>query len=67
MMGPVLLRIVLLAVGLGAVELGLVTALGHRAPIGWLVVGLGLVLLVAGSAGFMAPLLGGPSNRRGEK
>jgi hypothetical protein len=67
MMGPLIVRIAILASGLGVTELGLVTALGHQEPIGWLGVGLGLVLLVAGSAGFMRGLLAGPTDRGGER
>ena len=59
MMARLLFRIVLLAVGLGAVEIGLVGAVGSGAPLGWLAVLIGLLLIVAGSAGFMVPLLGG--------
>jgi hypothetical protein len=65
MMGALIVRIAILAGGLGTTELGLVTALGHGRPFGWLGIGLGLVLLVAGSAGFMRGLLAGPGNRRG--
>jgi hypothetical protein len=66
MMGRLLFRIVLLAVGLGAVEIGLVAAIGQQAPLGWLPIMIGLVLLVAGSAGFMVPLLGGRTDPGGE-
>jgi len=66
MMARLLFRIVLLAVGLGAVEIGLVGAVGSGAPLGWLAVLIGLLLIVAGSAGFMVPLLGGRSDQGGE-
>jgi len=59
MMARLLFRIILLAAGLGAVEIGLVGALGSGALLGWLAVAIGLLLIVAGSAGFMVPLLGG--------
>jgi len=58
-MGQLLFRIICLAAGLGAVEIGLVSAVGSGTPLGWLAVVIGLVLVVAGSAGFMVPLLGG--------
>lgn len=64
-MGPLIVRIAILAAGLGVSELSLVTALGHGQPIGWLGVAIGLVLLVAGSAGFMLGLLAGPEEDRG--
>jgi hypothetical protein len=66
-MGRVITRLALLAGGLGATEIGLVWAYGPHGPDGWLLVALGLVLLVAGSAGFMTPLLGwrsGPGGGR---
>jgi hypothetical protein len=66
MMRPLIVRIAILAAGLGVTELGLVNALGQGQPIGWVGIGLGLVLLVAGSAGFMRGLLAGPTDRRGE-
>ena len=66
MMARLLFRIVLLAMGLGAVEIGLVAAVGSGAPMGWLAVVIGLVLVVAGSAGFMVPLLGGHADREAE-
>jgi len=61
-----LFRIILLAVGLGAVEIGLVGAVGSGALLGWLTVVIGLALIVAGSAGFMVPLLGGRADEEGE-
>lgn len=67
MMNRLIFRIILLAGGLGAVEIGLVGALGQGAPLGWLSLLIGLVLLVAGSAGFMVPLLGGRANHRGQE
>lgn len=65
MMARLLFRIVLLAVGLGAVEIGLVSAVGSGAPMGWAAVAIGLLLVVAGSAGFMVPLLGGRPHQGG--
>lgn len=52
-------RLVLLAAGMAAVEIGLGSALVEGSIGGWaLVLPVGLPLIVAGSAGFMAPLLG---------
>jgi hypothetical protein len=62
-MARLIVRLLLLAGGLGATEIGLVTTFGREAPIGWLAVALGMVLLVAGSAGFMAPLLRGSAGQ----
>lgn len=59
-MGALLFRLVLLAVGLAAVEIGLGNALVDGSLGGWiLALVVGLPLIVAGSAGFMAPLLRG--------
>ncbi len=56
----IVLRITLLAAGMGAVEVGLGSALGEGSIGGWaLALLVGLPLVVAGSAGFMVPLLGG--------
>jgi hypothetical protein len=64
-MATVLFRLGLLALGLGTVEIGLGDALTRGSLLGWgLVLLVGLPLIVAGSAGFMAPLLGEP-NRKG--
>ena len=56
---PVLTRIVLLTLGFAAVELGLPPALVAGAPGDWALTALGLLFVVAGSAGFIGPLLGG--------
>ena len=57
---PILFRIGLLTAGFAAVELGLRPALVDSSLGGWLLVLLiGLPLIVAGSAGFIGPLLGG--------
>lgn len=60
-MVTVLFRLGLLALGLGAVEIGIGDAAVEGSP--WGLVGLfvGLALIVAGSAGFMVPLFGGPA------
>ena len=64
-MTAVLFRLGLLAVGMGVVEIGLGDSLVQGSPLGWaLVLLVGLPLIVAGTVGFMAPLLGGP-NRKG--
>ena len=57
----ILFRIWLLTVGLAAVEAGLLPALVDGSLGGWLLVLIvGLPLIVAGSAGFIGPLFGGP-------
>lgn len=57
-MAAILFRVALLASGLGAVEIGLSGALVMGSLAGWILVLLvGLPLIVAGSAGFMVPLL----------
>ena len=58
-MAALLFRLVLLALGLGLVETGLLDGLVRGSAIGWLMIGGGLVLLLAGGAGFMGPLLAG--------
>jgi hypothetical protein len=63
-MAAVLFRILVLAAGMAAVEIGLGSALVEGSLLGWaLILLLGLPLIVAGSAGFMAPLLGGPKQK----
>ena len=63
-MAAVLFRLVLLAVGMGAIEIGLGDALAKGSPLGLaLVLLVGLPLVVAGSAAFMAPLLGGTKQK----
>ena len=58
-MAAVLLRLALLAAGMGAVEIGLGSGLVEGSLAGWaLVLLVGLPLVIAGSAGFMVPLLG---------
>ena len=54
----VLVRLGLLALGMAAIEIGLGSALIDQSPIGWaLILVVGVPLIVAGSAGFMVPLL----------
>ena len=55
----ILFRIGLLTLGFAAVELGLPPALSTGIIGDWALTALGLVLIVAGSAGFIGPLLGG--------
>lgn len=63
-MAAVLFRLLLLAVGMGAVEIGLGGVLVEGSLASWaLILVVGLPLIVAGSAGFMAPLLGGPQQK----
>ena len=63
-MAAVLFRLGLLALGMGAVEIGLGDALVRGSAAGWaLVLLVGLPLIVAGAAGFMAPLLGGSTTK----
>jgi hypothetical protein len=58
-MAAVVFRLFLLTVGMAAVETGLGSALVQGSVGGWaLVVLVGLPMIVAGSAGFMVPLLG---------
>lgn len=63
-MAAILLRLCLLALGLGLVEIGLGIALVDGSLAGW-GVGLlvGLPLVIAGSTGFMAPLFGGAKQK----
>ena len=61
-MGAVVVRIALLALGLGVVEIGLGGGIVEGSLVAWaLVLLVGLPLIVAGSAGFMAPMFGGPA------
>lgn len=58
-MSAVLVRVALLALGLAGVELGLPPALAGGLIGDWALTAIGLLLLTAGSAGFIGPLLGG--------
>lgn len=53
----IVFRIGLLTLGFAAVELGLPPALALGAFGDWALAALGLLLIVAGSAGFIGPLL----------
>ena len=63
-MAAVLIRLLLLAAGLGATEIGLGDALTVGSLSSWGLVIIGLALIVAGSAGFIVTLLGG-GHRKG--
>ncbi len=59
-MAAMLFRLALLTLGMAAVEIGLGDALVMGSLWGWALVALvGLPLIVAGSAGFIVPLLAG--------
>ena len=61
----IIFRLGLLAGGMAMVEIGLGDALVNGSLGGWgLALLIGLPMIVAGSAGFMAPLLGG-ARRKG--
>ena len=62
----VLFRLALLAAGLAVVEIGLGSALISGSPLGWgIALLVGLPFLVAGSACFIGPLIGGPAHPAG--
>lgn len=63
-MGPILFRVLLLAAGLGLTEIG-ITALVGGSPAFWLLLPMGLLGLIAGSAGFMGPLLASSHEKEG--
>lgn len=64
-MAAILFRLGLLTGGMAALEIGLGNALAEGSVAAWaLVLLVGLPLLVAGSAGFIVPLLGG-TNQKG--
>ena len=60
-MTAVAVRIGLLTLGFAAVELGLPPALSTGSAGDWALTAVGLLLLVAGSAGFIGPLLRRPA------
>lgn len=61
-----LFRLAVLVTGMAAVEIGLGDALlGGSLAVWALVVLVGLPLIVAGTAGFMVPLLGGRTRKDG--
>ena len=58
-MGAVLFRLLLLALGMGLVEIGLGDAVGRGSAAGWgMVLLVGIPLILGGTAGFIGPLLG---------
>jgi hypothetical protein len=57
------LRLILLAGGMGIVEIGVGSALVDGSFTGWALLLMGLPLIAAGSAGFMGPLLGGAKQK----
>ena len=63
-MASILFRVALLTAGMAAVEIGLGGALVEGSLAGWvLVLVVGIPLIIAGSAGFIAPLLGGAKQK----
>jgi hypothetical protein len=58
-MVAILFRLLVLAAGLGVTEIGLGSGLVSGSLRDWALVLVGLILIVAGSAGFMVTLLGG--------
>lgn len=63
-MTAVLFRLALLALGMGVAEIGLGDALVRGSLAGWaLLLVVGLPLIIAGTAGFMGPLLGGATTK----
>ncbi|MDA8202669.1 MAG: hypothetical protein M0Z49_07910 [Chloroflexi bacterium] len=60
-------RLALLVVGLAAVEIGLGDAITGRSWAGWVIVAAGIAVLVAGTAGFMVPLLAAHSRKDGTR
>jgi hypothetical protein len=63
-MGVILVRIALVALGMGMIEIGLTDALGQGSLTAWALVIVGGFPLILGTAGFMGPLLG--ARRDGE-
>jgi hypothetical protein len=63
-MGPILFRLVLLAVGIGLGQMGL-DSFARGADVTPIQVALALLALVAGSAGFIVPLFGGSQKEVG--
>lgn len=65
-MGAVLIRLALLALGMGVVEIGLTDALGPGSLLGWALVFLaGLPLIFVGTSSFIGPLIGPRRDRGG--
>lgn len=63
-MAAIVFRLGLLTGGMAAVEIGLGSALADGSLTSWaLVLLVGLPMLIAGSAGFIGPLLGGATQK----
>lgn len=63
-MAAIVFRLGLLTGGMAAVEIGLGSALAEGSVVGWaLVLLIGLPMLIAGSAGFIVPLLSGANEK----
>ena len=63
-MAAIIFRLALLTAGMAAIEIGLGGALMEGSLAGWvLVLVVGLPFIIAGSAGFIAPLLGGAKQK----
>ncbi|HEX7949586.1 MAG TPA: hypothetical protein VF494_04485 [Candidatus Limnocylindrales bacterium] len=56
-MGALVVRLASLTLGLGLTEIGLGDALFRGLATGWLMLAVGLLMIVAGTAGFIGPLL----------
>ncbi len=55
-MGRLIVRVILLAAGLGLLEIGLVPFADGGSAFAWLTLPIGLILVFVGSAGFMIPV-----------
>lgn len=63
-MAALLLRLALLALGMGLIEIGLADALANGSLVGWGIVLLGgSPLVLVGTAGFIGPLVGARDDR----
>jgi len=62
-----IVRLALLALGMGLIEIGLGNVFQQTSPIGWLPLVIGLLFLLAGSAGFMGALFGSGREKSKER